>query len=309
MDIKVVSSGLQTTVQDMGRNGWRHMGVPTSGAADKYSLQLANFISNKKPNSPTLECTLTGPILKFLKSLTIVVTGADMKPKINDINLKMNTLYTVKVNDVLSMGNCSTGCRSYVAFSEDIVSDSFLGSKSTYLPAKLGGLAGLSLQSGSFLRTKPCDYDIQTSKNIEIDTISSFSNEWELRVIEGPEFNFIGSDSKKDIYGSSFIVSNDSSRMGSKLEGRRIELLNDEHMISAPVNIGTIQCSKNGMPIILGCDAQTLGGYPRILQIAEIDFPFIGQLRPYDKISFKKISIQEAQNELKLQELIYSFKN
>ena len=307
MDIKVVSSGLQTTVQDMGRNGWRHMGVPTSGAADKYSHQLSNFILNKKSNSPTLECTLTGPILKFLKPLSIVVTGADMKPKINEIKLKMNTLYAVKANDILSMGNCSTGCRSYVAFSEDIVSDSFLGSRSTYLPAKFGGLAGLPLQLESFLRTKPCDYNIQASKNIEIGAISNFSNEWELRVIEGPEFDFVSPDSKKDIYRSSFIISNNSSRMGCKLEGRRIELLNDEHMISAPVNIGTIQCSRNGIPIILGCDAQTLGGYPRILQIAEIDFPFIGQLRPYDKISFKKISIHEAQNKLKLQELIYSF--
>ena len=307
MSIEVVSSGLQTTIQDMGRKGWSHMGLPESGAADKFSLKLANFLINKNLNSPVLECTLTGPILKFLKSFSLVITGADMKPRINDIDIKMNTVIRAKTNDVLSLSNCSIGCRSYIAFSENLVAERFLGSASTYLPAKLGGIEGLPLQVGSIISTDPADFDIKTSKKINLNTINFFTNEWELRAIEGPEFNFLSDESKKDIFSSPFIVSNDSSRMGNRLEGTRIELINNDHMISSPMSTGTVQCPKGGFPIILGCDSQTLGGYPRILQIAEIDLPLIGQLRPSDKVLFKKISIDKARSELKNQASLFPF--
>ncbi len=86
-----------------------------------------------------------------------------------------------------------------------------------------------------------------------------------------------------------------------------MELFDSKHMVTAPVNLGTIQCPKNGLPIILGCDSQTLGGYPRILQIAEVDFPIIGQLRPHDKVSFVRVSIEEARDKLKQLELIHPF--
>tara|TARA_B100001179_G_C18587548_1_gene402985 strand:- start:368 stop:1291 length:924 start_codon:yes stop_codon:yes gene_type:complete len=307
MSIEVVSSGLQTTIQDMGRKGWSHMGLPESGAADKFSLKLANFLINKNLNSPVLECTLTGPILKFLKPLSLVITGADMKPKINDIDIKMNTVIRAKTNDVLSLSNCSIGCRSYIAFSENLVTERFLGSASTYLPAKLGGIEGLPLQVGCIISTDSADFDITSSENIDLNTINFFTNEWELRGIEGPEFNFLSDESKKDIFSSPFIVSNDSSRMGNRLEGTRIELINNDHMISSPMSMGTVQCPKGGLPIILGCDSQTLGGYPRVLQIAEIDLPLIGQLRPSDKVLFKKISIDKARSELKNQASLFPF--
>ena len=307
MSIEVVSSGLQTTIQDMGRKGWSHMGLPESGAADKFSLKLANFLINKNLNSPVLECTLTGPILKFLKPFSLVITGADMKPKINDIDIKMNTVIRAKTNDVLSLSNCSIGCRSYIAFSENLVTERFLGSASTYLPAKLGGIEGLPLQVGCIISTDSADFDITSSENIDLNTINFFTNEWELRAIEGPEFNFLSDESKKDIFSSPFIVSNDSSRMGNRLEGTRIELINNDHMISSPMSMGTVQCPKGGLPIILGCDSQTLGGYPRVLQIAEIDLPLIGQLRPSDKVLFKKISIDKARSELKNQASLFPF--
>ena len=307
MSIEVVSSGLQTTVQDTGRKGWSHMGLPESGAADKFSFKLANFLINKNLNSPVLECTLTGPILKFLKPFSLVITGADMKPKINDIDIKMNTVIRAKTNDVLSLSNCSIGCRSYIAFSENLVTERFLGSASTYIPAKLGGIEGLPLQVGSIISTDPADFDIKTSEKINLNTINFFTNEWELRAIEGPEFNFLSDESKKDIFSSPFIVSNDSSRMGNRLEGTRIELINNDHMISSPMSMGTVQCPKGGLPIILGCDSQTLGGYPRVLQIAEIDLPLIGQLRPSDKVLFKKISIDKARSELKNQASLFPF--
>lgn len=307
MSIEVISPGLQTTIQDLGRKGWSHMGVPESGAADKFSLKLANFLLNKESNSPAMECTLTGPSLRFLKPLFLVITGADMKPKINDKNVKMNAVIQVKTNEVLSLSNCSAGCRSYISFSENLVSKKFLGSVSTYLPAKLGGINGLPLEVGSIIETYSTNFDNSKIQLIDPSTINLFNNNWELRAIEGQEFKFLSSTAKKNIFRSPYIVSNDSSRMGNRLEGNRIELLNNGHMISSPTNTGTIQCPKSGLPIILGCDSQTLGGYPRILQIAEIDFPLIGQLRPYDKVLFKKVSIDEARDKLEQHTLLFPF--
>ena len=307
MSIEVIFSGLQTTIQDLGRKGWRHMGVPESGAADKFSLKLANFLLNKKLNSSVLESSLNGPILKFLKPMNFVVTGADMQPKINKTALKMNSPSKAQINDVLSFSHSSAGCRSYIAFSEDLISESFLESTSTYLPAKLGGAEGLPLQTGAVIKTKSCELNTQNSQKIDLNLINPFTNKWILRVMEGPEFYSLSSESRVNIFASSYTVSNDSSRMGNRLDGTRMELFDSKHMVTAPVHLGTIQCPQNGLPIILGCDSQTLGGYPRILQIAEVDFPMIGQLRPHDKVSFVRVSIEEARDKLKQLELIHPF--
>jgi len=307
MSIEIISSGLQTTIQDLGREGWRHMGVPESGGADKLSLKLANFLLNKALNSPALECTLTGPSLKFLRSYSLVVTGADMNPKINNKEIKMNKVIDVKPNDILSLDNCSKGCRAYIALSENILAEDFLGSVSTYLPAKLGGINGLALTEGTLIETKSCESEVFSLTNKDLKLNDPFQNEWKLRVIEGPEYDFVKSASKEKIFSSIFSVSNDSSRMGNRLIGKGIELTNHDQMVSCPMSIGTIQCPENGSPIILGCDSQTLGGYPRVLQIAAVDLHLIGQLRPNDNIFFERISIDHAREEFKKQNSLFPF--
>ena len=299
MSIEIISSGLQTTIQDLGRTGWRHMGIPESGGADKFSLKLANFLLDKAFNSPVLECTLTGPSLKFSTSYSLAITGADMNPKINNKKVEMNKVIDVKPNDILTMDNCLKGCRTYIALSEDILAEDFLGSVSTYLTAKLGGINGLSLKGGSVIDTKPYESETIQTSNKDFNLARSFKNEWKLRVFEGPEYDFVNNTSKENIFSSIFSVSNDSNRMGNRLEGKDIELTNYTQIVSCPMSIGTIQCPENGSPIILGCDSQTLGGYPRILQIAAVDLHLIGQLRPNDKISFEKITFDRAREELK----------
>ena len=177
MGIEIISSGLQTTIQDLGRAGWRHMGVPESGGADKFSLKLANFILGKPFNSPVLECTLNGPTLKFSAPYSVVITGADMNPKINNKEVEMNQVIEVKPDDILSMDNCSKGCRSYIAFSEEILAKDFLGSTSTYLPAKLGGIEGLPLKEGSVINTKPCKLETTSLAKVDFKLGNPFENE------------------------------------------------------------------------------------------------------------------------------------
>ena len=307
MGIKIISSGLQTTIQDLGRAGWRHMGVPESGGADKFSLKLANFILGKPFNSSVLECTLTGPSLKFSSPYSVTITGADMNPKINNKEVEMIKVIKVEPNDILSMDNCSKGCRSYIAFSEDILSEDFLGSASTYLPAKLGGVEGLPLKEGWVINTKLCNSETNSLTKVDFKLGIGFENEWNIRVIKGPEYDFIKEPSKKIIFSSIFTVSNDSNRMGNRLTGVKVDISNNNQMVSCPMAPGTIQCPENGLPIILGCDSQTLGGYPRILQIAAADLHLIGQLRPNDTISFEMITVDQARKELMKQDSLFSY--
>ena len=307
MAIEIISSGLQTTVQDLGRAGWRHMGVPESGGADKFSLKLANFILGKPFNSSVLECTLTGPSLKFSSPYSVTITGADMNPKINNKEVEMNKVIKVEPNDILSMDNCSKGCRSYIAFSEDILSEDFLGSASTYLSAKLGGIEGLPLREGSVINTKPCKLETTSITEIDFELGIGFENEWNMRVIKGPEYDLIKKTSREIIFSSIFTVSNDSNRMGNRLIGVEVDISNNNQMVSCPMVPGTIQCPENGLPIILGCDSQTLGGYPRILQVAATDLHLIGQLRPNDKVSFEMISMDQARKELMKQDSLFSY--
>jgi len=307
MAIEIISSGLQTTVQDLGRAGWRHMGVPESGGADKFSLKLANFILGKPFNSSVLECTLTGPSLKFSSPYSVTITGADMNPKINNKEVEMIKVIKVEPNDILSMDSCSKGCRSYIAFSEDILSEDFLGSASTYLSAKLGGIEGLPLREGSVINTKPCKLETTSITEIDFELGIGFENEWNMRVIKGPEYDLIKKTSREIIFSSIFTVSNDSNRMGNRLIGVEVDISNNNQMVSCPMAPGTIQCPENGLPIILGCDSQTLGGYPRILQVAATDLHLIGQLRPNDKVSFEMISIDQARKELMKQDSLFSY--
>ena len=307
MSIEVVLPGLQTTIQDHGRYGFRHMGVPQSGAADLFSSKLANYLLGQLSNSAVLECTLTGPKLRFQSNMKIMITGADMQPEVNGNPIEMFMPCEVLVGDELVMHTCHVGCRSYIAFSKDLVCDSFMGSSSTYLPAKLGGLNGKALSSGDIIATagnKP-----QKGKLLESleDLGQNFSNDWTLSVFPGPEFYAIDEASKKLLLSETYKVSNDSNRMGSLLIGPELTIEKVNHMISGPLFPGTLQCPKNGSPILLGPDAQTLGGYPRLLQVSSIDCHLVGQLRPGDRINFQKISVDEALRRMRQQALLFPF--
>jgi len=307
MSIEVITPGLQTTIQDGGRNGWRHMGVPQSGAADLFSYKAANYLLGKAHDSAVIECTLTGPRLSFLKEMQILITGSDMNPRINDKQVETYKTYSVSVGDELVMSACSYGCRSYIAFSDDLVCDPIMGSKSTYLPANLGGFNGKILQKGDIIQTRSSPtFKNKPQDSVEI-TGQDFTNQWSLKAIPGPEFDFLDQYSQTLLFSETFKVSNDSDRMGSRLIGANLNIKTTDHMMSGPLFPGTLQCPKNGSPILLGSDAQTLGGYPRLIQIPLFNRHLIGQLRPGDCIEFRRISNEEAFEELKQQALLFPF--
>ena len=150
------------------------------------------------------------------------------------------------------------------------------------------------IQKGDFISLEKNDYKEDYQEAIETSQQANYSHSWLIRVTEGPEYDLLSTSSKDEIENNQYLVDKDSDRMGVRLNGSPLKI--DEHgdMISSPMFPGTIQCPANGQPIMLGPDAQTLGGYPRILQAAKIDRALIGQLRPGDQLRFKKISLQEA---------------
>jgi len=294
-EIEFISSGVMTTIQDLGRRRWRNMGVPLSGAADPESAALANALMGKSINSPVLESTFVGPKFKLHISQRIALVGAIMELKINGISVPHKTVITVDSGSIVEIGRAAQGCRSYLAFTDNIIGTDFLGSVSTYLPSKLGGLKGRMVEKGDFISLEKSDYREDYQEAIETDEQASYSHTWLIRVTEGPEYDLLSASSKDAIEDSEYIVDNNSNRIGIRLNGSPLEI--DEHggMISSPMFPGTIQCPANGQPILLGPDAQTLGGYPRIFQVSKVDRSLIGQLRPSDQLRFKKISLKEAE--------------
>ena len=290
--LEVISPGLMTTIQDLGRTGWTQMGVPVSGAADQFSAALANVLLGKDINSPVLECTLSGPKLKLLMNQQIVITGARMQLKINNEVARHDTVIDVEAGSIIEIQSSKSGCRSYIAFSNDIEATNFLGSVSTYEPGKLGGLNGRALKKGDIIGFNSLDTNLIKSSQ---GTSQQYDNSWLIRVTEGPESKRLSSHAKDNIENIEYVISNDSNRMGVRLEGPRLAINESGDMISGPVFTGTIQCPENGLPILLGPDAQTLGGYPRIFQVAKTDRTLIGQMRPGDQLKFQRISIEEAE--------------
>jgi len=294
-DIEFISSGVLTTIQDLGRRRWRNMGVPLSGAADPESAALANALLGKNINSPVLESTFLGPKFKLHASQDIILVGAFMELKIDGISVPHKTVITADSGSIIEIGKAIHGCRSYLAFRDNIIGTDFLGSVSTYLPSKLGGLEGRMIEKGDFISLEKSDYREDYQEAIKTDEQASYSHTWLIRVTEGPEYDLLSASSKDAIEDSEYIVDNNSNRIGIRLNGSPLEI--DEHgdMISSPMFPGTIQCPANGQPIVLGPDAQTLGGYPRIFQVSKVDRSLIGQLRPSDQLRFKKISLKEAE--------------
>ena len=292
MAIQILDAGLQTTVQDLGRVGRRNIGIPQSGAFDYLSAAKANAILGKSIHAPVLECTMTGPTIRLLKDMRICITGAKVNElRIDDSLVTQDAPLNLKKESTLSMNHAEGNLRFYIGFSEDIEVIEFLGSISTYLPAKIGGLNGETIQKDQMIKFKkasPGKYVIESPSQIEKPFNTST-----IRVVAGPEFNLM-SISVSELEENEYIISNDSNRMGIRTIGKEIQVNDTGSMVSKPIYPGTVQCPENGLPIILGVDAQTLGGYPRILQVIKADRHLLGQLVPNDRFRFSLVSISDA---------------
>ena len=289
-DIMILEPGLMTTVQDLGRSGFRSSGVPSSGAADRVSAILANSILGNPENVAVLEYTLLGPTLQFKTDCFIAIAGA--------INNSLARLRPIRVRqgDTVHLGHVTKGCRGYLAVAGGICVQPVLNSCSTYMAAKFGGYDGRSLQAGDQLAIgEPLVTSFSTTWSLANDVAPLPKSPCTLRILtEGPV-----SAAHRAMTNTTMDVSAQSDRMGIRFHGALPPL--PATSLSRAVLPGTIQLPPDGNPILLLCDAQTIGGYPVLGHIIAADLPRAAQLRPGDTVCFSETTLAEAHRLLRHQ--------
>jgi biotin-dependent carboxylase-like uncharacterized protein len=294
--IEVLSPGLQTTIQDLGRFGYGHYGVPPSGALDSFSLRIANRLVDNSEDFAGLETTLMGLRLKALVDICVAVTGADLQLQINKQPLKMWCSHIVNKGDILSFAGPRSGCRAYIAFGGGIVTPFVLGSRSTSLFSGFGGIEGRSLQKGDYLSiNSPQTKLSMAGRSFKSQWVPKYPSVWTLRIVWGPQDDDFTNKGKRTLTHTRYKVSPQCDRTGIRLEGTEIQRKSDtaESIISEGLISGSIQVPGDGKPIIILGESVS-GGYRKIATVITADLHLLGQIRPGDEIQFAAISLEEA---------------
>ena len=288
----LLKPGAETTVQDAGRPGLRHLGVAQSGAADRLSFALANAAAGNSWDAPALECASVGPTLQFIECAQFALGGADMGATLNDARVRPYQRCDAKSGDILKLGAARSGYRTYIAFVGGVGGKRDLGSVSTYPSAGLGGVDGRPLVAGDKIATA----GLPTSQPVALPSAApSFARDVFLRIVSGPEAPLFDPRLQKKFLTTPFIASRRGNRMGVELGGVTIAPPDGFSMLSSPVFPGTVQCPPSGAPFLLLADAQTVGGYARIAQVIDADLHLAGQTRPGNSVWFKGVSADQAQ--------------
>lgn len=283
--ITVVAPGLMTTVQDMGRPGYRACGVTPGGAADPVAAALANHLVGNPPQAALLELTLSGPTLLFDQSARVALTGGTFPGLAGWRPLQLAAGSTV------TLGHASRGCRGYLAIAGGLDIPVVLGSRSTHLAASFGGLAGRPLIAGDQLCIGQSHLPApEANWGLRHDLVPVPDGAARLRLLvpEGEPTTVDG------LLGTPFRVSSRSNRMGLRLEGSPLTSAQPSDGISRGVVAGTVQLPPDGQPILLLTDCQTIGGYPVIGHVASADLRLAAQLRPGDTLTFEPTTRQDA---------------
>ena len=305
MGIIVRSPGSLTTVQDAGRRGYQRFGVGASGAVDVHAYAYANVLVGNHANDAVLECTIIGPVLEFTAPTFIAVTGGDMTPMVNNNAIEMYRAIKIKKGDVLSFGARKSGCRAYIAFAGGLDIPMIMGSRSTYIKEKVGGLEGRKLRAGDEIGLRA---DVLTLPNYLYRVMEKqiYTTDNTVRVLMGPQDEKYTDKGIRTFLTTPYTVTKEFDRMGCRLKGEKIELKNDGNIITDGIAFGSIQVPDSGQPIIMLSDRQTTGGYAKIASIINVDMPAIAQSVTGNIVRFKKIGIREAQDLFISQKHLYA---
>jgi len=301
---EILEPGILTTVQDLGRYGFSQYGVPPSGALDPYSFRIANLLAGNAEEEACLEATVMGLKMKALRDVVVSITGGDLSPTLNGESLEMWKTHLLVEGDIISFKSVRKGCRAYLAINGGFVVPKIMGSSSTYLSGRFGGLGGRALRRGDILYIpgRPSSLD-KLGLRFPNDLIPPFEKEALLRVIFGPQDHHFTQNGFQTFCASSYQVTPQCDRMGVRLEGPKIERQSDveESIISEGLISGAIQVPGDGKPIIILTEVVT-GGYTKIATVISTDLTKVAQMKPGDRVRFEPISIEEAHRILRGQE-------
>lgn len=305
MSIKVIKSGLATAIQDQGREGYYHLGIPPSGAMDQYSMTLANLLVNNQESDAVLECALLGPELLFTQNTLVAVCGARMSPKVDGEIMPLDTSFLIKAGQTLSFSYPVSGARAYLAVSGGIDVPLALGSRSTYTLGSLGGYKGRRLEAGDELSIGSQTLKASEGKSIPSDLLPKIEKHTKLRIIPGMYIHRLTKQSVARFYEDKWKVGSEADRIGYRFkDGHPMDFnprqqpfgagSDPSNIVDACYPIGSIQIPSGKEPIVLHRDAVSGGGYATIGTVISADMDLIGQMQPNYTGQFTPISMDEA---------------
>lgn len=295
--LEVLKGGIFTLLQDKGRFKFTHLGVSNSGLLDEYAGFWAHKLLDNELNTNLLEIAFSNVEFKATIDTVISITGAYCEFFINGIIKPTWQSYNIKKGDVLTIGKFTSGSRVYLAVKNGFEIPKEFGSNSTSIKEKLGGINGEKIQNNAYL---PCkNYKNIIERRVSEEFLPTYEKEIILRVILAYQEESFPKDEKDKFFSSTYTITPDFNRMACKLSGEAIHS-NLNGIISEGISFGAIQIPKDGQPIILLKERQTIGGYPKIGSVLNIDCFFLAQAKIGTKIKFEQISIKEAQEKNRL---------
>ena len=290
--IEVLECALPASFQDLGRPGYRHLGVPLSGALDPQWLAIANALVGNPPHNVALEMRLMGPKLRAMTPVTVALAG-EFSAKIEDAAGVSRPAanwcsHVLASGESLAIGALHSGI-GYLAVGGGFDLPPVLGSRSTYARAGLGGIDGRSLRTGDRVATGAGGADV----SLRLPLAPPLSG-GPLRVMPGPQREYFTDAAWQQFIGEEFVVSREADRMGLRLDGPRLEHSHGADIVSDGVTPGAIQVPGDGRPIVLLADCQTVGGYPKIATVIGADLPRLAHALPGHKLRFIAVSAEQA---------------
>ncbi|MFM9595242.1 biotin-dependent carboxyltransferase family protein [Streptomyces scabiei] len=279
----VVRAGALTTVQDRGRPGHAHLGVPRSGALDGPAAALVNRLVGNSPDAAVLETTLNGCSVRPRSVVTVAVAGAPCPVTVDGRPVAWGAPVRVPGGAVLDVGQARSGVRSYLAVSGGVRVEPVLGSRSTDL---LSGLGPPPLTDGTVL---PLGHRAGTSAHVDVVPHPAPPRELVLRVTLGPREDWFTGAALRTLTGRPYAVSSASNRIGLRTEGPALERLREGELPSEGMVLGAVQVPPDGRPVVFLADHPTTGGYPVIAVVAPADLPAAAQAAPGTPVRFVSV--------------------
>jgi len=288
--LEVRDAGLYTTVQDLGRFGYRSLGVPSAGAMDPLALQLANLLVGNPRHAAAIELTVPGPVLRAVDRLTVAITGADLSAVVDGREVELDTPLPVRAGQTLSFGAPREGVWAYVAVTGGIDVPPVLGSASTYVPGGLGGPRGSRLRAGEILGRGEGSRRHSAPRTVPVVIPSA---DVAVRFIPGLQDAWFDEPAREEFWRARFAVSVYSDRAGTRLTGPVVRARR-EVMFSEGMLPGAVQLPSGGQPIVIMPDGPTTGGYPKIGAVCTADLRLVAQARPGTLIRFMPTTVETA---------------
>jgi len=291
--IKIISPGGYTTIQDRGRFGFQHMGIPVSGVLDNFAFTLANLLVRNPENTAAMEITVMGPSLEIRKEMDIALTGAKIKIMVNEKPRDQWRSIRVKPGDNVTIGQVTSGCRAYLAFGGGVRLPEVMGSYATYVGGKIGGFKGRPLLPDDILEIRDVPL-LMKEACLPVEMIPVYQSQAVVRAIPGPQDDYFD-QGLHALFQSEYMVTVKADRMGYRMQGPPVPIKDGmpKSIISEPSVPGSIQIPPDEQPIILLVE-QTVGGYAKIATVISSDLPIVAQTTPGDTIQFEKVNLDMA---------------